>query len=294
MSKIDLHIHSEYSDDGEVSIKDIIKISREKNMKAIAITDHNSVKGISEAMQYNSKAQLEVIPGIEIDCTYNSLNLHVLGYFIDYHKKEYEELEKNILEQEMKVASEKIRKLQKNTGFRLDEALIFERANGKMITGELIAEIILNEKDNMNNELLKPYLKGGARSDMPYVNFYWDFFSQGRLAYIPIKYINLREAVELIKASNGIPILAHPGNNLKNNMSKVDSIIKEGVEGIEVFSTYHSIEQTQYFYNKAKKLKIAITCGSDFHGKNKPNIEIGQCNCEVDYNSVINPLKHNL
>ena len=291
MSKIDLHIHSNFSDDGELTVEDIVNISKENGMKYISITDHNSVKGVKRAVECGNDVGVEVIPGIEIDCTYNSLNLHVLGYFIDYTRKEFDELEKSIFEQEIKIASEKIEKLQKNTGLKIDLSEVLERANGKIVTGELIGEILLNKKDSINNELLKPYLNNGARSDMPYVNFYWDFFSQGKAAYIPINYISLREAINLIKSSNGVPIIAHPGNNLKNNMDIIDSIIKEGIEGIEVFSSYHSLEQTNYFNNKAFEHKVLVTCGSDFHGKNKPNIKIGGCNCDLDYNNIINPLK---
>jgi 3',5'-nucleoside bisphosphate phosphatase len=291
MSEVDLHIHSIFSDDGELGVENIVEISKENNMKFISITDHNSVKGVPRAVECGNKADLEVIPGIEIDCSYNSLNLHVLGYFIDYTKKEFDELEKNIYEQEMKIAYEKIEKLQNNTGLKIDCDEVLEKANGRIITGELIGEILLNKEDSINNELLKPYLNNGVRSYMPYVNFYWDFFSQGKIAYVPMNYISLREAINLIKNSNGVPIIAHPGNNLKNNMDIIDSIIKEGVEGIEVFSSYHSQEQTYYFYNKACEHKVLITCGSDFHGKNKPNIIIGGCNCTLDYSSIINPLK---
>lgn len=291
MSKIDLHIHSNFSDDGELTVENIVNISKENGMKSISITDHNSVKGVSSAVECGNNVGVEVIPGIEIDCTYNSLNLHVLGYFIDYTRKEFDELEKSIFEQEMKIASEKIEKLQKNTGLKIDLSEVLERANGKIVTGELIGEILLNKADSINNELLKPYLNNGARSDMAYVNFYWDFFSQGKAAYIPISYISLREAINLIKSSNGVPIIAHPGNNLKNNMDAIDAIIKEGIEGIEVFSSYHSLEQTNYFNNKASENKVLVTCGSDFHGKNKPNIKIGECNCDLDYNSIISPLK---
>ncbi len=291
MSKIDLHIHSNCSDDAELSVEKIVSMSKKSDMKVIAITDHNSVRGVEKAIVCGNKLGVEVIPGIEIDCTFNSINLHVLGYYIDYNRREFHELEKQVYDQEMKFASEKIRRLRENTGLVVDEMEVLEKANGKIVTGELIAEILLSKSNSSDNELLRPYIMGGARSDMPYVNFYWDFFSQGKAAYVPVKYISLRDTIELIKSSNGIPVIAHPGNNLKEYMAVIDSIIKEGIEGIEVFSTYHSKEQTDYFYQKAIEYKLPMTCGSDFHGKNKPNITIGGCDCSLPYRDIVDPLK---
>lgn len=275
MNKIDLHIHSEFSSDGELGVEKIIDLSKEKGVEVIAITDHNSVKGVQRAIEYGNTFNVKVIPGIEIDCTYKNINLHVLGYFIDYNRVEFRQLENDIYEKEKKVALEKIIKLRDAINVKVDIEEIFRKASGRIITGEAIAENVLNSAENSINPLLQPYLNGGDKCDMPYVNFYWDFFSQGKVAYIPINYISLQEVIALIKLSGGIPVIAHPGNNLKNNPEILDELIQEGIEGIEVLSTYHNVEQATYFYNKALQYQLLITCGSDFHGSNKPTIKIG-------------------
>lgn len=138
-----------------------------------------------------------------------------------------------------------------------------------------VAEILLEDEENRNSDILKPYMVGGSKSDMPYVNFYWDYFSKGKPAYVEIEFISLKEAVEMIHNNGGVAVLAHPGNNLKQDVTVIDEIIEEGIDGIEVLSTYHTSYQVEYFYNKAIETKLKITCGSDFHGKNKPNIQIG-------------------
>ncbi|SFR99030.1 PHP domain-containing protein [Anaeromicropila populeti] len=275
MRKIDLHIHSEFSSDGELAIKDILDLSKKTNMEVIAITDHNSVKGVQKAIEYGKMIGLQVISGIEMDCTYKDINLHVLGYFIDPSRKEYEELENDIFQQEVKAAVEKINRLTQATDVIVNADEIFTQAEGKIVTGEMIAENILHNRNNLDKKIVRPYLPGGEKSDMPYVHFYWDFFSQGKAAYVPIHYVSFREAVSLIKSSGGVPVIAHPGNNLREKLEILDELIQEGLEGIEVFSTYHSIEQTRYFFEKAVQEDLLITCGSDFHGKNKPNIQIG-------------------
>lgn len=122
---------------------------------------------------------------------------------------------------------------------------------------------------------------------MPYVNFYWDYFSQGKPAYIHIDFISLSEALSLIKDSGGITIIAHPGNNLKYNLNIIDELIDLGIDGIEVFSSYHNKDDINFFYNKCIINNLLISCGSDFHGKNKPKIDIGVFEFNFDSSKII-------
>ena len=290
MNRIDLHIHSNCSDDGELSVHEILDASKNMGMKTISITDHNCVRGVSEAIGYGKQLGIEVVSGIEIDCTYNSVNLHLLGYFINQDMKEFDQLEQDIFDQEAKAFQQKIENL-REIGIVVDEGELLQKAAGRITCGELIGEVVLNKAESIENELLKPYLKGGERSNMPYLNFYRDFFAQGKAAYVPLRYLQLKDAIELVRKSNGIPVIAHPGENLKDNMDMIDSIIKEGVMGIEVFSNYHTPGQIEYFYNKSKEHKLLVSCGSDFHGKNKPGIKIGECNCTIDEAYLVDSLK---
>lgn len=280
MKKIDLHMHSCFSDDGELTVEEIIDRAIEKEMDIISITDHNSVKAVEAALVYAKDKDIKVIPGIEIDCIFKDINLHVLGYNIDHKNKCFEELESNVLNQERMASNEKIDKIIDYTGLNLDKEEVLKRAHNGIVTGELIAEILLEDESNRKSNILKPYLPGGSKSDMPYVNFYWDYFSKGNPAYVHIDFISLKEALNMIHNNGGFAVIAHPGNNLKNDLSVIDEIIAEGIDGIEVFSTYHSQSNIEYFYNKAIENKLKITCGSDFHGKNKPNIKIGNFGSE--------------
>ena len=91
---IDLHMHSKYSDDGEFKPIELVEKCHKRNIKIMAIADHNSVKAIAEAKKAANKLNITYIPAIEIDCTYNGIDLHVLGYGIDYHHEDFESLEK--------------------------------------------------------------------------------------------------------------------------------------------------------------------------------------------------------
>lgn len=290
MKKLDLHIHSCFSDDGELTVEEIIDMAVYRNIEIISITDHNSTRAIEPALTYAKDKNIKIMPGIEIDCTFKDLNLHVLGYNIDYKNKCFAELESNILNQERIASNEKIDKIIKYTGLNLDKSEVLKGSHNGIVTGELIAEILLEDATNRKSPILKPYMEDGSRSDMPYVNFYWDYFAKGKLAYVPIEYISLKEALNIIHNNGGFAVIAHPGNNLKQDLSIIDKIISEGIDGIEVFSTYHTNSQIDYFYNKAIESSLKITCGSDFHGKNKPNIQMGNFGCKSDLlNNIVSP-----
>lgn len=287
MKKIDLHMHSYFSDDGELSPEIIINKAIENGLDIISITDHNSIKANNIALEYANNKNIKYISGIEIDCQYKGINLHLLGYDFDFNKDCFIKLEENIIKQEKEAGLKRIKKIKEVTNLYLNDEDVLTKAPSGIITGELIAEVLLSDERNKDSKILSPYRDGGIKSDMPFVNFYWDYFSQGKPAYVHIEYITLLEAIKMIKDNGGISILAHPGNNLKNNFDIIDDLIREGIDGIEVFSSYHSKETMEFFYNKAIKNNLFITCGTDFHGKNKPNIEIGKFNYEINSNLIL-------
>jgi predicted metal-dependent phosphoesterase TrpH len=142
----------------------------------------------------------------------------------------------------------------------------------------MFAEVLLKKPEYRDHPLLRNYRPGGSRSDNPYVNFYWDFYSQGKPCYVKIDYPPIRKIVDLIHQNHGIAVLAHPGVNLNGKESMLPSIAALGVDGIEAFSSYHTQEQAEYYYRQAIEMGKLVTCGSDFHGKIKPAIRIGGVN----------------
>ncbi len=290
MSYIDLHMHSYYSDDGEFEPKQLIDLCLEKNIKYFSIADHNSVRGIKEAKEYCVSKNINIIPAIELDCTFNEINLHVLGYGIDCDKTVFYDIEDNIIKQEQ-FASKKRMKLVKELGIDFSDEVINSLSRNGVVNGEMIAEAAMKFDKNHENPLLMPYYENGSRSDNPYVNFYWDYCAQGKAAYAEVSFISLQEAINIIEESGGIPILAHPGNNIKENINLLEQIISCGIKGIEVYSSYHSKEQVEFYKKFSLKHKLLLTCGSDFHGKTKPSIVIGGTDCEGIEDKIISQLK---
>ncbi|KEY58432.1 PHP domain-containing protein [Serratia sp. DD3] len=275
MDKIDLHMHSSYSDDADFPVETVIARCQANGISTLAITDHNSAYSVLKAKTFASPS-LNILSGIEIDCTFEGRNFHLLGYgftpsddFVTIHKHF-----NGIQREQTPKKFEKLREL----NFYLDEQRLEQVCGGAIPQEEQMGEVILEDQRNADHPLLLPYRAGGSRSDMPLINFYWDFFGPGKVCYLPVTYPAMSTMVEVIRHNGGIPILAHIGANVKSHHSQViDDVLKIGVMGVEVFSSYHSPELAEQLYQFTVGRSAFVTCGSDFHGRNKPKIEVGQC-----------------
>ncbi|MDO5565014.1 MAG: phosphatase, partial [Planctomycetia bacterium] len=130
------------------------------------------------------------------------------------------------------------------------------------------------------------------RSDNPFVNFYWDYFAQGKTCYAPMNFPDLAQTIQVIHSCGGKAVLAHPGNNLKNRFELLDEIVPLGLDGIEVFCSYHDRNTIEYFLRKAKEYSLLFTCGSDYHGKTKPAVRLGVHGCFISQDEIESQLVH--
>ena len=280
-SHIDLHMHSMYSDDGEYSPEQLVRMCHESGVRIMAIADHNWIKANKEAKEQAQALGITYIPAIEIDCTYQGVNLHVLGYGID-DDPSLNQLGESIEKQELACSMKKL-ELTNALGFDLKKEQLDALSDNGVYTGEMFGEALLKDPRYQDHELLKCYREGGSRSDNPYVNFYWDYYAQGKPCYTEIYFPTLEDTIQLIHHHGGIAVVAHPGNNLKGKYELFDEMVALGLEGVECFSSYHTPETNDYFYQKAKALNILYTCGSDFHGKTKPAFHLGENGCPQPY-----------
>lgn len=266
-------MHSNFSADGEFSPKRLLEMCHRKGLKVVALADHNSIKGIPEAISAAKAYGISVIPAIELDCTFHDVNLHVLGYGI-HEDARYDLYEEDLERQEKSSADERLSHLEK-LGIVFKKDRIRELAGGGIVTGEILAEAAMEEPENRNHPLMSDYYEGGARSDNPYVNFYWDLCAKGKPAYVPITYMSLSEAVSLIMDTGGVPVFAHPGQNIGLDEALLEEILSEGIMGIEAYSTYHDELTRAHYLKETRRRSLFFTAGSDFHGKTKPSISLG-------------------
>lgn len=229
---IDLHMHSRYSDDGQLTPYELVEQCAGKGLCMMSVTDHNCARANEEAAEAAKGKGITYIPGIEIDCTYKDTDFHVLGYGIDFWSSDFERIEKNIEDQSFRASLDRLAETQ---------ALGFGH---------------ITEKDLW------------ALSQ----NNYW----QGKPCYVKMSYPSMEDILSVIHRNHGIAVIAHPGISLQGKGDLLDAVLNLGIDGIEAFSSYHSPEQARDYYEIARERNIFATCGSDYHGRTKPSIGIGE------------------
>lgn len=271
-------MHSRYSEDGEFDPKELVQKCAQQKIELMSITDHNCTKANITALPAAQEMGIKYISGIEIDCVYETVNFHVLGYGIDCLSEDFAQIEDNLKKQCLSSSRIRLQKTQE-LGFHVTENDLWNKTKDsywkESWTGELFAEVLLEKPEYKDSEMLLPYRAGGARSDNPFVNFYWDFYSQGKPCYAPMQFPSMEKIISIIHRNHGIAVLAHPGANLKGKEELLDGILMLGMDGIEAFSSYHTPAQAYSYYQEAKSHGLITTCGSDFHGATKPSIVLG-------------------
>ncbi|MCI8597110.1 MAG: PHP domain-containing protein [Lachnospiraceae bacterium] len=291
--RADLHIHSIYSSDGTYTPSEVVDLCRSAELDLIALTDHNSARGVREAQERAEKLGIQVLPGVELDCVCRGTSLHLLGYGIDVDREELHQAEDQVLRMEQEVSEKKI-ELVKRLGIYFDEQEVWEHSWNRVVTAEMIGESALKDERNKEHPLVRPLYPGGLRSDNPFVNFYWDICSPGKPAFVPVEYMAFEQAQKLITDLGGISVIAHPGQTVKKDRELIGYMKELGVKGIEVYSSYHTEEQVLYYEKVADSLSLLRTPGSDFHGKTKPAVTlrgVSGKNVERDVETLLECLK---
>ena len=276
----DLHMHSRYSDDGDYSPEELVNKCKEAGIVCMAIADHNCVSAVKEGRTAAKQAGIRFIPAIEIDCVWREKIFHLLGYGIREEDPFYRKLETDVDDQSREASRMLLRKMQ-DMGFRVDAADMEELAGNYyrpwVWTPEMFGEVLLKKKEHLEDPKLAPYRKGGSRSDNPYVNFYWDFCSEGKPCFVPMCWPDMTGIIRELHQRGAEAVLAHPGAHLRGQETLIGEMFQEmDLDGIEVMSSYHSQDQVDFFYGAARRFGKYITCGSDFHGKTKPSIRLGE------------------
>lgn len=277
--KYDLHIHSCYSHDGELTPRELIKKSSEAGINVISLCDHNDVKGIDEIIKFGQEYDIQVIPGIELSTMFEGLEVHLLGYGIDYHKSYFQTISGKIRKMMDEVLYERVIRFERKYNIKIDVENCIQNANGNYPFYKIVDSMILDPA-NKHIEDFKDYLPGGKRSVPRAVNFYWDKCQPGSDLYVPVRYPDFEESVKIIHDAGGIAILAHPWKKFYKNEGLLIKAQQAGIDGIEAYSNYHEPEHNRFYEEYCKKNNLLITCGSDFHGMRKPNIQLGSFGCE--------------
>ena len=279
MGKIDLHMHSVISIDGELEPEEVVRRAQGQGIEAMALTDHNTVRGTKRALKEAEAFGIRLVEGVELDCVLGKRNLHLLAYGIDPENPVFAEIEGEILDQERRFSARRL-EIFHEMGLKFDDDWVLSQNQYGLAVPEDIAMSALGDPGNEGCELLAPYRPGGSRSGNPYVNFYWDFASQGKAAYLKVSYRSFDELNRRMLDQGAVTVIAHPGATVDRDEDAIRYMVRAGVKGMEAYSSYHTPEQRAYYIGLARELGIAVTAGSDFHGRSKPSIRPGDTGCD--------------
>ena len=266
---IDLHVHSTYSD-GELTPSQLFQEAEKKNIRVLALADHDTISGIEYAMEEARRSPIIFIPGIEMNAKVSKGQMHILGYFINYKAGSLKKKLQWLVDGRNKRNNEFISLFNK-LGFRITLRELQEVAGSKVIGKPHFAKIFLD--------------KGYIKEKNEIFNTY---FNQPLFKEIREYLYSPKEVIEIITESGGIPVLAHPQTLNLNNIHLENTIVElksYGLAGLECYHSNQTKEQMAYFKSLAKKYDLLITKGSDYHGPVvKPNIMLGT---GVDNNIVL-------
>lgn len=241
----DLHIHTTISD-GWLTPEETVEEAYRAGLSAISIADHDSVSGVKAAMEAGSKFGIEVIPGVELHTGYDGQEFHILGYFVDWRDKWFNE--KLLAVQEVRVDKAKMI-LEKLRSLNID--LSYNVVN--VITGGIVG---------------RPQI-AQALLDRGYVRTVQEAFERylgiDRPAYVRKYPLSPPEAIKMIRRGGGISALAHPV--FANTDEALPELVDQGLQGIEVYHSKHDVVSTRHFEALAKKYDLLIVGGSDAHGR---------------------------
>lgn len=273
---VDLHTHSSYSSDGQYPPPELVRLAEEKGLAAVALTDHDDVGGLPAFMAAGAVSEVETIPGVELTCDLGQRWVHVLGYFIDWEADAMTRAIAGLTAARRRQAAGRLANL-RELGIVVDDEKLAREARGQPPVGPVIGRVVLNDPANDGHPLLEP-LRRPPKAAAPYFHFDRDLLSHGKPAYFSVKRLSPAEAVDVVRASGGTAVFAHPGDKfrLPEDEPVFAELAAAGLAGIEAYCSYHDDEQGRAFAELARRLGLVATAGSDFHGPLvKPHVEMG-------------------
>jgi len=257
---IDLHVHTNASD-GTLSPAATVRHARSRNLSALAITDHDTVEGVAEALAAGIDAGIEVVPGIEISAEHHLGTLHVLGYYIRHDDQRLRE-RISVLQQARNERNPRIIERLRGLGVAITLEQVAQEAETGQVGRPHFAKVMVRQGFVRSvREAFDRYLKKGA------------------CAYVDKYRFPADAAIACIRDAGGVAVLAHPAIIGPHSSAVLQTLVAElagyGLQGIEVYYPEHSSAQQRLYRGLARRFDLIETGGSDFHGTNVNGIEIG-------------------
>ncbi len=260
MELIDLHVHSNASD-GSLTPSEVADEAIKMGLSAIALTDHDTIDGVTEILEYTKDKDLEVIPGIELSCYYNNREIHILGFYVDYTNPELQK-ELDILKEAREGRNLKMIELMRKDGIDITMEKLLHGNPDSVITRAHFARVLVEDGICKDKEVaFRKYIGIGCKY------------------YLPKPQVTCETAMNILTKYSKAAFLAHPllyhlgYNQIEELLIYLKSL---GLKGIEAYHSSNNCYESDKLRSMALKLELAISGGSDYHGIIKPNIQMGK------------------
>jgi predicted metal-dependent phosphoesterase TrpH len=243
--RIDLHTHTTASD-GLLPPADLVALARHHGVEVLAVADHDTTDGVDPAADAGARLGVDVIPAVEINTDTEGGDVHILGYYVHHHEPWFQQFLRRLREGRERRAERMVEKLNA-LGIPLDVARVRALAGGAVGRPHVARALVEAGVVATTEEAFQKYL---GRSGPAYVE---------RVSVTPA------QAVAIIRQAGGIPVLAHPGWGVSDEL--ITDLVACGLEGLEVYYPDHTPAQVEHYLALARDLGLLVTGGTDFHGK---------------------------
>lgn len=260
MKYADLHTHTYFSD-GTFSPREVIALAKKEGLSCISITDHDSIDAyLSFPFQ---EEDVELIPGIELTADLNNIEVHILGYLVDYQELWFQK---------------KLKEIRQERVSRLEEMCAKLSALGMPISSPEVLEFTGDAAVGRLHLARMMVKKGFVSSAQEAFN---RFIGDGKSAYVSRFRLKPGEAIALIRKAGGVPVLAHPYSLA--NQELIPGFVQDGLMGLEAVYPEHTNSQVKRYKELAQKYGLLVTGGSDCHGQAKPEVKMGMIKLPYEY-----------
>ncbi|MCZ6765397.1 MAG: PHP domain-containing protein [bacterium] len=268
---IDLHMHSTFSD-GVHSPTKLVELAIKRKLRAISLTDHDSLGGVNEAIAAGNKYGLEVISGCELSCEFKGRDLHILGYGVDQNNAEFQDMLSKFRETRYKRGIKIVEKLNA-LGMNIDPAEVLAKAGEGALGRPHIAAVLVD----------KGYVSRNAEAFDKYI-------ADGGPAYVAKYKMSPAEAIRYIHLAGGLAFIAHPGIFLEE-ADDIRELASSGFDGVEVYHPKHNAGKIEQLEAVAKDYGLLVSGGTDYHGFTGRDMPMGSI--EIPY-EILEAIKKRL
>ncbi len=266
MTRVDFHMHTTHSD-GSYAPAELIRYCKVKGLGCVSVTDHDTMSSFEECDKEARELGIELIPGVEISAQFEPGTLHILGFFLDRHQPK------------LKAVLDEIQKARRERNPQIIQKL---NALGIEISmKEVVEEAYANTEGMADKQIGRPHfakvlLKKGAVKSLE--EAFDKYLGKGKPAYVDKRRVTSEEAIGLINQAGGIASVAHPKqmklapDTLEKEIGK---LVDQGLGAIEVYNSCQRPYENAIYQRIAKRFNLVETGGSDFHGANKPDVDLG-------------------